>query len=236
MVVSFVTEIGHKLFIPWFPNMTIEIPSSTLLTSHSSCAVTKGRAPHQLEARYKGRDVFSRTYVHTGLWKHLQHNGAISPLLSNMYILNFMTFILFSSVQSFSCVQLFVIPWIAAHQASLSITNSQSLPKLMFIKSVMPSSHLILCCPLLVLPPTPPSIRVFSDESTLCMRGLKYWSFSHNISPSYEHPGLISFRIDWLDLLAVQGTLKSLLRHHSSKASIFTWCLMAHDVPQKDIS
>ena len=103
----------------------------------------------------------------------------------------------------------------------LSITNSQSLLKLMPIESVMPSSHLILCCPLLLLPPIPPSIRVFSNESTLRMRWPNYWSFSFSISPSNEHPGLIYFRMDWLDLLAVQGTLKSLLQHHSSKASIF---------------
>ena len=107
-----------------------------------------------------------------------------------------------------------------ARQASLSITNSQSLPKLMSIKSVMPSSHLILCHPLLLLPPIPPSIRVFSSESALPIRWPKYWSFSFSISPSSEHPGLISFRMDWLDLLAVQGTLKSFLQHHSSKASI----------------
>ena len=108
----------------------------------------------------------------------------------------------------------------AAHQASLSIPNSWSLLKLMSIESVMPSSHLILCRPLLLLPPIPPSIRVFSNESTLHMRWPKYWSFSFSIIPSKEHPGLISFRMDWLDLLAVQGTLKSLLQHHSSKASI----------------
>ena len=105
-------------------------------------------------------------------------------------------------------------------QAFLSIINSQSLLRLMPIELVMPSSHLILCRPLLLLPPAPPSIRVFSNESTLWMRWLKYWSFSFSISPSNEHPGLISFRMDWLDLLAVQGTLKSLLQHHSSKASI----------------
>ena len=127
----------------------------------------------------------------------------------------------FSSVQWLSHVWLFATPWIAACQASLSITNSRSLLKLMPIKSVMPSSHLILCRPLLLLPPNPPSIRVFSNESTLCMRWPKYWSFSFSISPSNEHPGLIYFRMDWLDLLAVQGTLKSLLQHHSSKASIF---------------
>ena len=126
----------------------------------------------------------------------------------------------FSSVQLLSRIQLFVTPWIAALQPSLSITNSWSLPKLMSIKSVMPSSHLILCHPLLLLPSIPPSIRVFSNESTVCMRWPKYWSFSFSISPSNEHPRLISFRMDWLDLLAVQGTLKSLLQHHSSKASI----------------
>ena len=109
--------------------------------------------------------------------------------------------------------------WIAARQASLCITNSQSPPKPMSIESVMPSSHLILCRLLLLLPPVPPSIRIFSNESALHMMWPKYWSFSFNISPSSEHPGLISFRMDWLDLLAVQGTLKSLLKHHTSKAS-----------------
>ena len=128
----------------------------------------------------------------------------------------------FSSVQSLSCVRLFVTPWIAAHRASLSITNSRSSLKLTSIESVMPSSHLILCRSLLLLPPIPPSIRVFSNESTRRMRWPKYWSFSFSISPSKEHPGLISLRMDWLDLLAVQGTLKSLLQHHSSKASIFS--------------
>ena len=113
------------------------------------------------------------------------------------------------SVQLLSCVQLFVSPWIAARQASLSITNSQSLLKLTSIELVMPSSHLNLCHPLFLLPPIPPSIRVFSNESTLCMRWPKYWSFSFSISPSYEHPGLISFRMDWMDLLAVQGTQES---------------------------
>ena len=126
-----------------------------------------------------------------------------------------------SSVQLLSHVRLFATPWITARQASLSITNSRSLLKLMSIESVTPSSHLILCRPLLLLPPTPPSIRVFSNESTLLLRWPKYWNFSFSISPSNEHPGLISFRMDCLDLLAVQGTLKSLLQHHSSKASIF---------------
>ena len=124
---------------------------------------------------------------------------------------------------SLSHVQLFVTPWTAARKASLSITNSQSLFKLMSIESVMPSNHLILYHPLLLLPSIFPSIRVFSNESVLHIRWPKYWSFSFNISPSNEHPGLISFRMDWMDLLAVQGTLKSLLQHHNSKASIL-WC------------
>ena len=132
-----------------------------------------------------------------------------------MYVLNN-----FSSVQLLSCVQLFATPWIAARQASLSITSSQSSLRLTSIESVMASSHLILCHPLLLLPPIPPSIRVFSSESTLCMRWPKYWSFSFSIISSKEIPGLISYRMDWLDLLAVQGTLKSLLQHHSSKALI----------------
>ena len=126
----------------------------------------------------------------------------------------------FSSVQSLSPVRLFATPWITARQASLSITNSRSSHRLMSIESVMPSSHLILCRPLFLLPPVPPSIRVFSNESTLLMMWPKYWSFSFSIIPSKEIPGLVSFRMDWLDLLAVQGTLKSLLQHHSSKASI----------------
>ena len=127
---------------------------------------------------------------------------------------------MFSSVQSLSHVQLFVIPWTAARQASLSITNSQSLLKLMSIESVMPSNHLILCHLLLFPPSIFPSIRVFSNEPVLRIRWPKYWSFSLSISPSNEYSGLISFRMDWLDLLAVRGTLNSLLQHHSSKASI----------------
>ena len=126
-------------------------------------------------------------------------------------------------ISCFSCVWLFATLWTAAHQASLSITNSWSSPKLLSIESVMPSSHLILCQSLFLLPSIPPSIRVFSDESTLHMRWPKSWSFSFSIIPSKEHPGLISFRMDWLDLLAVQGTLKSLLQQHSSKAPIL-WC------------
>ena len=124
------------------------------------------------------------------------------------------------SDQSLSHVRLFATSWIAACQASLSITNSRSSLRLMSIESAMPSSHLILCRPLLLLSPVPPSIRLFSNESTLRMRWPKYWSFSFSIIPSKEIPGLISFRMDWLDVLAVQGTLKSLLQYHSSKASI----------------
>ena len=124
----------------------------------------------------------------------------------------------FSLFLSLSHVRLFVTPWIAARQASLSIINSRSSLRFTSIESVMPSSHLILCRPLLLLPPSPPSIRVFSSESTLRIRWPKYWSFSFSIILSKEHPGLISFRMNWLDILAVQGTLKSLPQHHSSKA------------------
>ena len=130
------------------------------------------------------------------------------------------SFIQFSSVQSLSHVRLFETPWTTAHQASLFITHSWSLLKLMSIKLVLPSNHLILCQLLLLLPSILPSIRVFSNESVLRIRQPKYWSFSFSTSPSNEYSGLISFRMDWLDLLAVQGTLKSLLQHHSSKASI----------------
>ena len=128
----------------------------------------------------------------------------------------------FSSVQSLSCVRLFGTPWTAAPQASLSITNPRSLLKLMSIESVMPSNHLILCHPLLLPPSIFPSIKVFSSESVLRIKWPNYWSISFSISPSNEYSGLISFRMDWLDLLAVQGTLKSLLQHHSSKASVLS--------------
>ena len=128
-----------------------------------------------------------------------------------------------SSIQLLSHVWLFATPWTAACQASLPITNSRSLLKLMSIESMMPSNHLILCHPLFLLPSIFPSIRVFSNKSALCIRWPKYWSFSFNISPYNEYSGLISFRMDWLDLLAVQGTLKSLLQHHSLKASILQW-------------
>ena len=136
------------------------------------------------------------------------------------WVINNICFFQFSSVQLLSHVQLFTPPWNAACQASLSITNSRSLLKLMSIELVMPSNHLILCCPLLLPPSIFPSIKVFSNELVLHIRWPKYCSFSFNISPPSEHSGLISFRKDWLDLLEVQGTLKSLLQHHSSKASI----------------
>ena len=151
------------------------------------------------------------------LWSPVNENHCLFcvPAAPHIYLYSV------SSVQSLSRVRLFVTPWTEARWASLSITNPQSLIKLMSIELVMSPNQIILCHPLLLLPPILPSIRVFSNESTLHMRWPKYWSFSFNISPSNEYPGLISFRIDWLDLLAVQGTLKSLLQHHSSKASIF---------------
>ena len=144
-----------------------------------------------------------------------------------------------SSVQSLSLVRLFATPWITTHQASLSITNSQSPPKLMCIESVMPSNHLILCRPLLLLPSIFPSITVFSNELALCMRWPKYWSFSLSISPSNEHPGLVSFRMDWLDLLTVQGTLNTTVQKHqffgiqlslSSNSHIHTWYWKNHSL------
>ena len=154
-------------------------------------------------------------YTHiiwTWKYKSTEESGCLTFVSLKLYQ--------FSSVQSLSHVRLFATPWIAACQACLSITNSRSSLRLTSIDSVMPSSHLILCHPLLLLPPIPPSIRVFSNESTLHMRWPKYWSFSFSIILSKEILGLISFRMDWLDLLAVPGTLKSLLQHHSSKASI----------------
>ena len=147
---------------------------------------------------------------------------SISPVLRHFrMILHAINSVQFSSVQSLSSIWHFANPWTIAHQASLSITNSRSLLKLMSIESVMPSNHLILCRPLLLLPSILPSIRVFTNESVLHIRWPKYWCSSFNISPSNEYSGLISFTIDWLDLPAVQGTLKSFLQHHSSKASIF---------------
>ena len=145
----------------------------------------------------------------------ITENAVLKP--PTLIVLLFSTSHVFGSVQSLSRVWLFATPWITARQASLSITNSQSSLKLMSMESVMPSSHLILCRPLLLLPSICPSIRVFSNESALHIRWPKYWSFSFSFSPSNEHLGLISFRMDRLDLLAVQGTLKSLLQHHSSK-------------------
>ena len=136
----------------------------------------------------------------------------------------------FRSVQSLSCVRLFVNPWTAARQASLSIINSQSLLKLTSIEAVMPSNHLILCCPLLFLPSIFPSIRVFSNESALLIRWPKYWSFSFNMSPSSEHPGLISFRMDWLDLLAVQGTLKSLQQTQNKKFLLLSFLVFSNQI------
>ena len=152
--------------------------------------------------------------------KAIRHNEGVTVKISYPCKCKyFLAFSLSSSVQSLSCVQLIVTPWTAESQASLSITSSQSLLKLMSIESVMPSKHLIL---FRLLPPSIfPSIMVFSNESALCIRCPKYWSFSFNISPSNEHPGLNSFRMDWLDLLAVQWTLKSLLQHHSSKHQFF---------------
>ena len=144
----------------------------------------------------------------------------ILPLNNNFFKARWSHVQWISSVQSLSRVQLFVTPWTAACQASLSITNSQSLLKLMSIESVMSPNYLILCCPLLFLPSIFPSIRVFPNESVLCIRWSKYWSFSFSVRSSSEYSGLISFRMDWLDLLAVQGTLKSLLQHHSLKALI----------------
>ena len=152
------------------------------------------------------------------LWTSILEKGEIPEMSNLKKIKSYNLSVQFSSVAQ-SCPTL-CNPWIAARQASLPITNSQSSLKCMSIESVMPSSHLILCRPLFLLPPIPPSIRVFSNESTLRMRWPQYWSFSFSISPSNEHPGLISYRMDWLDLLAVQGTLKSLLQHHTSKASI----------------
>ena len=146
------------------------------------------------------------------------NNVVFSALLKPLVVQHLLA--CFSSVQSLCCVWLFVTPWTAARQASLSITNSRSFLKLMSNESVMPSNHLILCRPLLLSPSIFPNIRVFSNELVLCIRWPKYWSFSFSISASNEYSGLISFRMDWLDLLAVQGTLKSLLQHHSSKASI----------------
>ena len=166
-----------------------------------------------LDFFYLGKFTYFSTCAMHIFWIKLYYLGC-------QHSLNNESHAFFSSVQSLSRVQFFATPWTAACQASLSITNSQSSPKPVSIESVVPSNHLILCRPLLLLPSIFPSIRVFSKESALRIRWPKYWSFSFNISPFSEHPGLISFRMDWLDLLAVQGTPKSLLQHHGSKASI----------------
>ena len=167
------------------------------------------------------------TYIPSvfGFPSHLGHHRALIefPELHSRFSLVTYFLCQFSSVQSLSRVQLFATPWSAAHQASLSITNSQNLLKLISIESVMPSTHLILCHPFLYTPSIFPSIRVFSNESVLRIRQPKYWNFSCIISPSNEYSGLISFMMDWLELRAVQGTLKRLTEHHSSKASIL-WC------------
>jgi len=178
---------------------------------------------HACHSPYYHKWSESHSVVSNSMWLHGLYNfpgqNTVVGSLSLLQV-QFSSVAQFSSVQSLSRVRLFAIPWIAARQASLSITNSWSLPKLMSTESVMPSNHLILCRPLLLMPSIFPNIRVFSNESVLCIRWPKYWSFSFKISPSNEHPGLISFRMDWLDLLAVQGTLKNLLQHHNSKASI----------------
>ena len=163
----------------------------------------------------------SCSFFSCSLFLHFSYSFPISLPCFHVYWMKSPITFQFSSVQLLSHVWLFVTPWTAARQASLSITNSWSLLRLMSIQSVMLSNHLILCHPLLLLPSIFPSMRVFPNESVLWIRWPKYWSFSFNINPSNKHPGLISFRMDWLDLLAVQGTVKSLLQHHSSKASIF---------------
>ena len=203
---------------------------------------TKGRGTQY-------QDVVGRNQ---GCWQHLKMLGSVptsddypaSNVNSSDYTLILYYWcgkeeVQFGSVQSLSCVRLFVTLWTTAHQASLSITNSQSPPKLMCIESVMPSNHLILCCPLLLLPSIFPSITVFSNELALCMRWPKYWSFSFSISPSNEYPGLISFRMNWLDLLAVQGTLNTTVQKHqffgiqlslSSNSHIHTWYWKNHSL------
>ena len=157
------------------------------------------------------------------VWLRFTFSGCLILPYGMVYWLSDSLWCMFSSVQSLSHVWLFLTPWTAACQASLSITNSWSLLKLMSVESVMPSNHLILCRPVLLPPSITPSIRVFSNESVLHIRWPKCWTFSFSISLSNEYSGLLSFRMDWLDLLAVQGTLKSLLQHHSSKASVL-WC------------
>ena len=178
-------------------NILIKLPFSVMVTFHIQNLVSK-----TIEKISETKGWLFRSIIH--------------KLLARLN-----SKICYSSVQSLSLIWFFATPWTSARQASLSITNSRSSPKLMSIESVIPSNHLIFCRPLLLLPSIFPSIRVFSNESALRIWWPKHWSFSFNISPSSEHPGLISFKTDWLDLLVVQGTLKTLLQHHSSKASIF---------------
>ena len=202
----------------------LSLPIMSVSSWHKDCSIPGLPVPHHLPE-------FAQIHVHC-IHDAISHQS--NPYFFGKQIYRLKSF---SSVQSLSHVWLFATLWIAARQASLSITNSQSSLKLISIESVMPSSYLILCHPLLLLPPIPPSIKVFSSESTLHVRWPKYWNFS--ISPSNEHPGLISFRMDWLDLLAVQGTLKSLLQHQGSKASIlwhsafFKYNFHIHTWPQE---
>ena len=207
--------MGLLLCILWLSCMILMIFWAVLITTQ---IMLYNKVQHHIGRREeigygteRGRWEWGRKERLSGLWKGICDILGAELRGSSVQL---------SSVQSLSRVRLFATPWIAARQATLFITISQSSLRLTSIESVMPSSHLILSRPLLLLSPIPPSIGVFSNESTLCMRWPKYWSFSFSIIPSKEIPGLISFRMDWLDLLAVQGTLKSLLQHHSSKASV----------------
>ena len=201
----------------WNPTILskgLEVPWRREMTAFET--VTRGKEDDYRKHYGDGRKdveggLMPDSFCLESWWRHLLYSEV-------QYVCSVMCWKL--SVQLLSRIQLFVTPWTTAHQASLSITSSQSPPKPMSIELVMPSNHLILCCPLFLLPSIFPSIRVFSNESALRIRWPEYWSFSFSISPSNEHPGLISFRMDWLDLLAAQGTLKSLLQHYSSKASI----------------
>ena len=207
------TWINHRYtYIPFLLNLPPTSHSSMLVQNPSLNSFIHTAKYHCLSISHMAVYMFPCYSLHS--------SHALLPLHRLSLKICFPRLSPFRWDQSLSSVRLFATPWIAARQASLSITNSWSSLRLTSINSVMPSSHLILCHPLLLLPPIPPSIRVFSNESTLRMKWPKYWSFSFSISPSKEIPGLISFRMDWLDLLAVQGTRKSLLQHHSSKASI----------------
>ena len=206
------THIGSALL--WLHGFPLTFPSAPLPLSLAITSSFSILCP-ALSGRHRRLLWFSLAHMPI-----IPKASSLTRLSSELRMHISSCVIRFSSVQSLSRVQLFVILWVTARQASLSFTNSRSLPKLMSVELVMPSSHLILCRPLSLLPLIPPSIRVFSNESTLRMRWPKYWSFSFSNSPSNEYSGLISFRMDWLDVLAVQGTLKRLLQHHSSKASI----------------